>query len=211
MNTFKVGDRVKVAYYAIPELAGQYGTVVNVNEDLDLIEVKMLGTGKIFFLKPYLLTKVGNPPLSYSAYNSSNKRDGKHQDYVINNLDTRDAIKNVIYNDPATIVYWADGTKTVVKAENEDFDPEKGLAMAISKKMLGNKGNYYEVFKKWLPKEDPKIDQMLVKALFDNIMATIGRNTEKYKCSTCARFDDENMSCMISNCEKYSRYVKKEK
>lgn len=25
--------------------------------------------------------------------------------------------------------------------------------MAISKKMLGNQGNYYEVFKKWLPKE----------------------------------------------------------
>lgn len=63
-------------------------------------------------------------------------------------------IKNVIFNDPATIVFWADGTKTVVKAENEEFDPEKGLAMAISKKVLGNKGNYYETFKKWLPKED---------------------------------------------------------
>ena len=64
------------------------------------------------------------------------------------------SIKNVIFNDPATIVFWNDGTKTVVKAENEKFDPEKGLAMAISKKVLGNKGNYYEIFKKWLPKED---------------------------------------------------------
>ena len=63
-------------------------------------------------------------------------------------------IKNVIFNDPATIVFWNDGTKTVVKAENEEFDPEKGLAMAISKKVLGNKGNYYETFKKWLPKEN---------------------------------------------------------
>ena len=60
-------------------------------------------------------------------------------------------IDNVIFNDPATIVFWNDGTKTVVKADNEPFDPEKGLAMAISKKVLGNQGNYYETFKKWLP------------------------------------------------------------
>lgn len=64
----------------------------------------------------------------------------------------RYGIKNVIFNDPATIVLWADGTKTVVKADGEKFDPEKGLAMAISKKALGNEGNYYNTFKKWLPK-----------------------------------------------------------
>ena len=63
-------------------------------------------------------------------------------------------IKDVIFNDPATIVFWNDGTKTIVKADNEPFDPEKGLAMAISKKVLGNQGNYYKTFKKWLPKED---------------------------------------------------------
>ena len=59
-------------------------------------------------------------------------------------------IKKVIFHDPATIVYWADGSKTVVKATNEAYDPEKGLAMAISKRALGDKGNYYEVFKKQL-------------------------------------------------------------
>lgn len=59
-------------------------------------------------------------------------------------------IKNVIFHDPATIVWWEDGTKTVVKAEGEKYDPEKGLTMAISKKALGNKGNYYEVIKKWV-------------------------------------------------------------
>lgn len=71
---------------------------------------------------------------------------------VNNNL----SIKNVIFNDPATIIFWSDGTKTVVKAENESFDPEKGLAMAIAKKSLGNKSNYYNEFKKWLPKEEAK-------------------------------------------------------
>ena len=64
-------------------------------------------------------------------------------------------IKNVIFNDPATIILWNDGSKTVVKCgEGEVYDPEKGLAMAISKKVLGNKGNYYETFKKWLPEKE---------------------------------------------------------
>ena len=62
--------------------------------------------------------------------------------------------KNVIFNDPATIVFWSDNTKTVVKAQNEPFDPEKGLAMAICKRALGNEGNYCNEIKKWLPKEE---------------------------------------------------------
>ena len=64
-------------------------------------------------------------------------------------------IKNVIFNDPATIVFWEDGTKTVVKCQDGDeFDPEKGLAMAITKKAYGNKGNYCNKLKTWLPKEE---------------------------------------------------------
>ena len=63
-------------------------------------------------------------------------------------------IKRVIFNDPATIILWADGTKTVVKcAKDEKFDPEKGLAMAIAKKALGNEGWYYDIFKAYLPKD----------------------------------------------------------
>lgn len=63
-------------------------------------------------------------------------------------------IKHVIFNGPATIVFWQDDTKTVVKCrEGDTFDPEKGLAMAIAKKALGNEDGYYEDIKKWLPKE----------------------------------------------------------
>ena len=46
-------------------------------------------------------------------------------------------------------MFWEDGTKTVVKANDEIFDPEKGLAMAISKKAFGNKGKYFDHIKKW--------------------------------------------------------------
>ena len=45
-------------------------------------------------------------------------------------------IKKVIFNDPATIVFWNDGAKTVVQARGEAFDPEKGLAMAICRHYL---------------------------------------------------------------------------
>lgn len=75
-------------------------------------------------------------------------------------------IKKVIFNDPATIIYWNDDTKTVVKAEGETFDPEKGMAMAIAKKALGNQGKYYNEFKKWLPEEDNKtLAEKLAEAL----------------------------------------------
>lgn len=67
------------------------------------------------------------------------------------------SITNVIFSPPATIVFWSDKTKTVVKCDpKEEYDPEKGLAMAILKKMNGNTGSYYKVFKKWLPKEEEK-------------------------------------------------------
>lgn len=68
-------------------------------------------------------------------------------------------IKNVIFNNPATIVFWTDNTKTVVKCGPYDrYDPEKGLAMAFCKKMMGNRGNYYNVFKKWLPEESETME-----------------------------------------------------
>lgn len=64
-------------------------------------------------------------------------------------------IERVIYNGPATIIFWSDKTKTVVKCgENDEVDHEKGLAMAISKKVLGNQGNYFNEFKLWLEEKD---------------------------------------------------------
>lgn len=96
-----------------------------------------------------------------SSANKETTEEGYHMLY-----DIRGAIKKVKFNPPATIVFWTDNTKTVVKAENEDYDPEKGLAMCICKKMLGNKGNYYEVFKKWLPKED---DSDVVQKVLEHI------------------------------------------
>lgn len=65
---------------------------------------------------------------------------------------TTHGIEKVIFHDPATIVYWCDGTKTVVKCCKDDvFDPEKGLSMAICKRYLGE--NFKKVFKEFIPEE----------------------------------------------------------
>lgn len=97
--------------------------------------------------------------------------------------DTRcSPIKKVIHNDPATIVYWLDDSKTVVKCgENDIYDPEKGLAMAIAKKFLGNKGNYYDTFKKWLPEEDEEeedLDLLLDRMMLRSIRGYRGSNDD---------------------------------
>ena len=66
-------------------------------------------------------------------------------------------IKDIIINDPATIILWKDGTKTVVKCQNEDtFDPETGIAMAILKKLYGNSGFYKDIFEPAIEKYELK-------------------------------------------------------
>lgn len=90
--------------------------------------------------------------------------------YGVNSAYDKDNLKNnflgmitkVIFNDPATIVFWNDGSKTVVKCNSEDkFDPEKGLAIACMKKLFGNKGYYNDIFRKWLP-EEKQMDTIVV-------------------------------------------------
>lgn len=64
-------------------------------------------------------------------------------------------VKNVIFNNPATIIMWEDGTKSVVKCQNgEPFDPEKGFVMAYLKKMLGNDNTFNKEISKWVVVED---------------------------------------------------------
>lgn len=76
------------------------------------------------------------------------------------------SIKEVIFNNPATVVIWEDGTKTVVKCQEGDtYNEELGLAMCIAKKFFGNKGNFNEVFKKWLPKEPVEPREDMIHAL----------------------------------------------
>lgn len=57
-------------------------------------------------------------------------------------MDNRYMVKKLIYHGPATIVYWADGEKTVVKCMDADtFDPMAGFCAALAKKEASNEAN----------------------------------------------------------------------
>lgn len=58
--------------------------------------------------------------------------------------------KKVVFNGPATVVFWEDGTKTVVKNHGELYDREKALMAASLKKLLGNYTGFEKPFRKWI-------------------------------------------------------------
>ena len=110
----------------------------------------ILHTGhELTFLQGDLIAdRGGNLSIRYGGLNA-----GKKSASAANTA----AIKDVIFAPPATIVYWSDGSKTVVKCSEKDvFDPEKGLAMAIAKRCGGNKGNYYKEIQNWVEKSGKK-------------------------------------------------------
>lgn len=61
---------------------------------------------------------------------------------TIKSADKKLGIRKVIFNDPATIVIWDDGEKTVVKTNDEEFSKEHGLAMAITKRYFGSRSQF---------------------------------------------------------------------
>ncbi len=58
-------------------------------------------------------------------------------------------IERAIFRDPATIVFWEDGVKTVVRCQDGDaYSPEVGLAMCVCKRFFGNSGRYNDEFRR---------------------------------------------------------------
>lgn len=63
-------------------------------------------------------------------------------------------ITRVLYNNPATIVFWSDKTKTVSKcAEGDTYSAELGLTMAILKKIAGD-DSVRRTLADWLPADE---------------------------------------------------------
>ena len=62
-------------------------------------------------------------------------------------------IEKVIFSDPATVVLWNDGTKTVVKTHDDEFSKEQGLAMAIARRYFGSRGKFLQAVEKAEVKE----------------------------------------------------------
>lgn len=84
-------------------------------------------------------------------------------------------ITRVIFNNPATIVFWDDGTKTVVKTMTGDkYDPLYGTAMATTKKLYGSNSKFKRVVEKFIPtvEIDTTMNQKLRKRLNSNVKQT---------------------------------------
>lgn len=74
------------------------------------------------------------PKIDYSKYATYKPKEHKV---------TKPVVKEVIFAPPATIVYWTDGSRTVVKCDKNDiFNEEIGFALCYIKKILGNRGHY---------------------------------------------------------------------
>lgn len=167
----KVAEQVKrrASYYGVWREPGNAETMVKDNKILDdAVESAM---NSFYISSDYVMADriyVQNPAfdastlcksikmslnswygLKSAAYSNANKT----KPPITPIFDAYDSIKDVKFANPATIVFWEDGTKTVVKAQgDEEYIPEVGLAMCICKKVMGNTRDYYRVFKHWMKK-----------------------------------------------------------
>ena len=104
-------------------------------------------------------------------------------------------ITRVIFSPPATIVFWGDGTKTIVKCMDGDtFNPEVGVAMATIKKHLGKDyGKYRNCVRKLIkesgykepevePKVEPEKDEFIP---FGYIMTNYEKFTRVFGVTPC--------------------------
>lgn len=63
-------------------------------------------------------------------------------------------VTRILFKDPATIVWFSDGTKSVAICGYDDiYDKETGVAICLCKRMLGNK-EYRKLMDDWCYKKE---------------------------------------------------------
>lgn len=129
-----IGSWVQVTKASTLDFAGETGQIADINGNLVEVVFSAIKRGIYYYYKDL------EQGYHAEAYNPKKRKDETKMT----------GIKRVIFQAPATIVFWADGTKTVVKcSKNDIYDAEKGLAMAVLKKYWGK--GYYNRMKKLLP------------------------------------------------------------
>ena len=96
--------------------------------------------------REYLANNALTPEqIDYATFIASASNDELHPSLrgidpdKINTYGTMPAITKIISNDPCTIVFFADGTKTIVRvSDDETFDADKGIYIALLKKVMGS-------------------------------------------------------------------------
>lgn len=94
--------------------------------------------------------------------------------YIPSKICSPEYLAKVIFNGPATIVFWEDGTKTIVKcAEGDKNDPKVGLLYAIAKKKFGNNSRIHKEIDKFVSSNAQRV------AILKYIVAKDGFDIDK--------------------------------
>jgi hypothetical protein len=129
-------------------------------------------------------------PSVYKAHNAREKLTPVHP------VGPKPIPKKVKFSGPATIILWEDGTKTVVKCQKEDvWDNDVGIAMCYLKKMLGNKGNFNNIFR-----EAMKVAEVQYKKEDLNATKTVEIEGDNYYSSA--------LECMKQNIDEINDFMK---
>lgn len=125
-------------------------------EDPMLVKVKMTSDDMYWEVPSRMLSKMPQiklsipfPELSYCYADAPISRSiiSKMVD-KLPTINPRYIPEKIIYNNPATIVFWKDGTKTVVKkAPHEKFNTYHAFCAALAKKILGNNSRVNAIVK----------------------------------------------------------------
>lgn len=95
----------------------------------------------------HCLKQLSQPITPYKITTSADSISIKY----IDDIDLSPTIRKVIFNNPATIVYWEDGTKTVVKCQDGcEYSKYVGFMACVTKKVYGNKGSFNNIVNYWL-------------------------------------------------------------
>lgn len=102
-------------------------------------------------------------------------------------------IKKIIENNPATVILWEDGTKTMAKCQDGDeFDFEKGVLICSLKKLIGNKATN-ELLKRM--ESQPKNSKSCKDCQFNKLAFT------RFPCNQCREKDGLRTEFMPKLCQ----------
>lgn len=86
----------------------------------------------------------------FATSNATNKKKFSLFDMLEDAVECEElTIERIIFNDPATVIFWSDGEKTVVKtAEGDTYSPYYGFCCAVAKRIFGNNSAIKKIMKR---------------------------------------------------------------
>lgn len=74
--------------------------------------------------------------------------------------------EKVVFNPPATVVVWDDGSKTVVRCDEEDmYDEREGFLLCCAKRLMGNGGSYNDELAEHCPSHGADLALQVLRGL----------------------------------------------